>query len=40
MLKKAGEATTRKALTHAAPVGEKQSYVERLLGVVRQGMVG
>ena len=35
MLKKAGEAATREALTYAAPVGEKQSYVDRLLAVVR-----
>ena len=35
MLKKAGEAATREALEYAAPVGEKQAYVERLLSVVR-----
>jgi transcriptional regulator GlxA family with amidase domain len=35
MLKKAGEAATREALHYVAPVGEKQSYVERLLAVVK-----
>ena len=35
MLMKAGEAATREALMHAAPVGEKQAYVERLLARVR-----
>jgi transcriptional regulator GlxA family with amidase domain len=37
MLKKAGEAATREALHYVAPVGEKQSYVERLLARVRLG---
>ncbi|MEO8057313.1 MAG: DJ-1/PfpI family protein [Burkholderiales bacterium] len=31
----AGEALARQALHYAAPVGEKDAYVERLLGVVR-----
>jgi transcriptional regulator GlxA family with amidase domain len=35
MLKRAGEAATREALNYAAPVGEKQAYVDRLLAVVR-----
>jgi transcriptional regulator GlxA family with amidase domain len=35
MLKKAGEAATREALHYVAPVGEKQSYVERLLAMVK-----
>lgn len=35
MMMKAGEAATREALTYAAPVGEKQVYVDRLLAVVR-----
>ncbi len=34
MLKKAGEAAAREALMYAAPVGEKQAYVERLLARV------
>lgn len=39
MLKKAGEAATREALHYVAPVGEKDSYVERLLTRVRTGDV-
>ena len=35
MLRGAGEAAARQALHYAAPVGEKDAYVERLLGVVR-----
>jgi len=35
MLTRAGEAAAREALQLAAPVGERQSYVERLLAVVR-----
>ena len=35
MLKKAGEAATREALSYAAPVGEKAEYVDRLLARVR-----
>jgi len=38
MLSKAGEAATREALHYVAPVGEKASYVDRLLAVVSQGM--
>ena len=35
MLRGAGEAAARQALHYAAPVGEKDAYVERLLAVVR-----
>jgi len=35
MVRGAGFAAAAKALQHAAPVGEKDAYVERLLGVVR-----
>lgn len=35
MLKKAGEAAAREALHYVAPVGEKQSYVQRLLDRVQ-----
>ena len=35
MLRGAGEAAAKQALHYAAPVGEKESYVERLLAVVR-----
>ncbi|HKW85232.1 MAG TPA: DJ-1/PfpI family protein [Burkholderiaceae bacterium] len=35
MLRGAGEAATVQALHYAAPVGEKDAYVERLLAVVR-----
>lgn len=35
MLLKAGEAAAREALHYVAPVGEKQSYVERLIARVR-----
>ena len=35
MAKRAGTAATAQALHYAAPVGEKEAYVERLLGVVR-----
>ncbi|HKX44231.1 MAG TPA: DJ-1/PfpI family protein [Burkholderiaceae bacterium] len=35
MLRGAGEAATAQALHYAAPVGEKEAYVERLLAVVR-----
>lgn len=35
MLRGAGEALATQALHHAAPVGEKEAYVERLLAVVR-----
>ncbi|MCV2360327.1 MULTISPECIES: DJ-1/PfpI family protein [Roseateles] len=35
MLKRAGEAATREALHYAAPVGEKDVYVERLLTRVK-----
>lgn len=38
MLRKAGEAAAREALHYVAPVGEKDSYVERLLAQVHQGM--
>jgi len=36
MLAKAGEPATREALTYAAPVGEKQAYVDRLIELVRR----
>ena len=39
MLRGAGEAAARQALHYAAPVGEKDAYVERLLGVVRPFVV-
>jgi transcriptional regulator GlxA family with amidase domain len=35
MLRAAGEAVAARALHYAAPVGEKDAYVERLLAVVR-----
>jgi transcriptional regulator GlxA family with amidase domain len=35
MLMRAGEHATREALHYAAPVGEKQAYVDRLLAVVK-----
>ena len=35
MLRGAGEAAATQALHYAAPVGEKEAYVERLLAVVR-----
>jgi transcriptional regulator GlxA family with amidase domain len=35
MLRGAGEAAAKQALHYAAPVGEKDTYVERLLAVVR-----
>lgn len=35
MLSRAGEAAAAAALHYAAPVGEKEAYVERLLAVVR-----
>ncbi len=35
MLRGAGEAAAKQALHYAAPVGEKEAYVERLLAVVR-----
>jgi len=35
MLRGAGEAAATQALYYAAPVGEKEAYVERLLAVVR-----
>lgn len=35
MLRGAGEVAAKQALHYAAPVGEKDSYVERLLAVVR-----
>jgi transcriptional regulator GlxA family with amidase domain len=35
MLRGAGEAATAQALHYAAPVGEKEAYVERLLAAVR-----
>ena len=35
LLRGAGEAAAKQALHYAAPVGEKDSYVERLLAVVR-----
>ncbi len=38
MWTKAGEAATREALTYAAPVGEKTSYVDALLARVRPFM--
>jgi transcriptional regulator GlxA family with amidase domain len=34
MLKKAGETATREALHYVAPVGEKQTYVDRVMAVV------
>jgi len=34
MLRRAGEAAAREALNYVAPVGEKESYVERLLAQV------
>lgn len=40
MFKKAGEAAAREALHYVAPVGEKDSYVQRLLAQVNQGMSG
>jgi len=35
MAKRAGVDATAQALHYAAPVGEKQAYVERLLAVVK-----
>lgn len=35
MLKRAGQAATEQALHYVAPVGEKESYVKKLLGVVQ-----
>jgi len=35
MATRAGLDAARSALTYAAPVGEKESYVERVLGVVK-----
>ena len=35
MAKRAGPEATRQALHYVAPVGEKDAYVERLLGVVK-----
>jgi len=40
MLRGAGEGAARQALHYAAPVGEKDSYVERLLDVVRPFIEG
>lgn len=40
MALRAGEAAAEKALRYAAPVGEKDSYVARLLGVVRPFLPG
>ena len=35
MASRAGLDAARSALTYAAPVGEKEAYVERVLGVVK-----
>lgn len=40
MAMRAGEPAAAKALHYAAPVGEKDAYVERLLGVVRPFLSG